>query len=1036
MINILRKLLLLFVCFWGILGEEVCTAFASGGISIAPGTDYQINNDFTFDKTDSNDDFHYAYLFQSSSADFNTTAVTFKNDFTLFGKVPCSGNHEIYGFRIGTADTSDENTSLVLKGAAVTLDFVEAFGTKVHGLALTNNSHDNANPLKNSVLIDNLAISMRDGVKAKLEVAAIAVKGVKKEGDTEGTTNTFKGNTLNIYVENGYNVDTSKDEKGYAVGIYSQGDILSSLFEYTDTINIVAKGTGENTASYGVFIPTANGATALDDIHIVDLFAKEIIIRAEAEEVSPSVQLGHGAGVFISGNNPGNNNNSLGRTATDIGIKRDWEKAEDDFIGSIIDIADNVSIYGSGNAVYSEHPNTWVTIGAKESIILVSDVKSTVVADSGARIVLFGNSYVEAKGSDKKIANALLASNNYLGYPGMPYNKVENPESRLQLIQGNHTIIGDITAIDGGRINIHEGRHTITGNIYALGNLVQQGTYRGQFDATVDIANKGGTLTGKADTFYRYEDNVTHRVIEKTAFEDDRNPGNFYSGLEPGKIHLSFAGNAAWNMTDRSFVTELSMQDSTVHLNYGRSGSDKGRGLFIEKLDCSDGTSGYFDMTLNGTDKSKSDMLYIKESINFASAAASGYAVNINLSNSDLSVLENGEHIRYATVQGDDLKNALQGKVVSAGHGVLNITFETGFEVYDPSDSANAGYNGDSSSDLNKPGNAFVNDEFKNNSYNLYISKANTDSGTFSNSAEAMFDLSRFSYIQIIQPDRLNKRVGDVFNLGSEEDGFWFRTNYDDLGIEGVSSESIAFQGGYDKLYQHDDFSVRFGFSGRYTRSDINFTASGGYGEIQASQASLYATYVDGNDWFLDVTARYGYLVNESFLKTESGYNFASDYDNRFQGVSLEAGRRFYLYNGIMHDFYFAPQALLTYLHINGVDYTTNQDSHIAISDINSLISRLGAKVGYVYNDMYQIALKWDWFKEWNAEQHFSMTDLTTGGMPVHHDIEADVSWYDVGITVQANPKDNVAVYFDAERLFGGFYTNSYRFSAGVRITF
>lgn len=1018
-LTIISFYLLLNLCF------ARSNAFASKGQTVNAGSDVTVANDYVFDEIKTGDTFHCGFLFESSDSVYNETNITFKENFLFEGKVNCNGEHNIYGFKIGETNAGGDKTGLNFKGNSVKIEFGETFGYNIYGLQFANVSHDDANPLTNSVDIDELSISLFNDVKAKNYASAIMVQSLKKSGDTQGTSNIFKGGSLNLAVENNYDKTEGEAAKAYAAGIFSQGDILATHFDY-DTINIQTSGRGKNTSSYGIYAQAANGKTQFSDLHVVDVFAKNISVNSVAEEYHTS-PFGYGAGIRITGNNP---SRGPGRTAVDVGVQRDWSIAESDFEGSIEKLAENVSIHGSGNAVYAEMPNTWVTIGAAGSIQLTSDAKSTVFADSGARVIIFGNSYVRTNG-EKIRASALFARNYYLNY-----SLTENPESRIWLYKGNHTVIGDIVALDGGAVNINPGTHFITGDIYSQGILEQTGPYTGVYDAIVNIANEGGYFEGKADTFYKYDEGVTYRIVEKSIMADSAT-GDFYPDLTHGIINLSFSDNAEWRMTDRSFVTSLSLKDSSVHLNHGRNyaaSDDGGRGLFIEKLDLSDGKSGFFNMTLNGTDKTKSDMLYIKEGIGSGNA---DYQINIDMMNSDLSALNDGKNIRYATVKGTNLKDALAHKAVSFGSGIYNIEFETGYAEYDKADPENKDYNGDSSSDLHKPGNKFVDDEFGTDSYNLFLKKAaRGGAGTFSRAARSIFDLSRFGYLQIIQPDRLNKRVGDVFNLGSEEDGFWFRTNYDNLGVEGIRSESIAMQGGYDKLYQHDDFSFRYGLSGRYTKSDLRFAAFGGYGEIQATQLSLYGTYVSQNDWFLDVTGRYGYIANESHLKTESGFDFASSYDNWFQGLSVEAGRRFYLHKGDVHDFYFAPQALLTYLHINEVDYTTNQGSRIAVSGINSVITRLGAKLGYVYDDIYQAAVKWDWFREWKGEQHFSMQDKTTGAVPAVYDMGTDVSWYDVGLTLQANPNENLAVYIDAERLYGGFYQNSWRFSAGVRITF
>lgn len=1025
-------------------------------------------NEFVFTDEGLSQSSHYGFLFNTKSSAPMSSSLTFSEDeFVLKENVSCEFIHNIYGFWAGTTETTKESTSVSLTGNTVKLLFEDTKGFEIYGFNFMNNSHDNSNPLKNVVNVNNLIIDFSNNIQASNFAAGIKLAAQKLPGDIKSTSNYFVGDTLFIDVANNVEQGLSKP---YSVGIMSQGDLLKSLFHYNKTIDIQTSTTVGAVTSFGIYLSTNKGITDINDKHIFELYAPEINVVSKAVENNWSYQ-GKGIGAFIAGANP-TSKKQQGKTIADIGVIRDWNKIESDFFNSIIETAENVSVYGSGNALYATNPNTWLTVGAG-NIYLTSESNATVVAESGARVVLTGNSFIESLSSEKKYANALVATNDktYNWDGGLTNIPFEDPGSKIHVMNGNHVIKGDIVALDGGIVNIYEGKHQIEGDIYTLGQMTN--TSMGDTrvtDAKVSVVNKGGFFTGKADTFYRNKENIIARENEKDFYMDEP--------YEHGKISLAFSDGAVWNMTDRSFVTDLSLKGSSaVSVNYGRKPGDSGRGLFVENLDISEHSGGIFNMTLNGTDKTKSDMLYVLDGTADTNGKFSKNYV-INLQNSDLFALMRGETIRYATVNGDDVKDTLTQRVVSIGSGILNLEFETGAEKFDKNDSENKDYNGAEGS-LTKPGNSLIVSEFdKDGSYNLFIQgikrpdptpdptpdpdpdpdpgNPDPDPGNpgpdptpepdptplppihtgLSRSVSAVFDMSYFSYIQIIQPDRLNKRVGDVFNLGSDDDGLWFRTTYDDLGITDITSQSYSLQGGYDKLYKNDDFSLRFGVSGRYTDTDIDFASSNANGKLSATQISVYGTYIGANDWFFDVTARYGFLSSKTNLITESGFGYESQYDNEFQGLSLEAGKRFSLYADNVHQFYFAPQVSLSYLHIDDVNYITNQGSRIGISAIDSLISRVGAKLGYVYDNKMQAALKWDWFREWNGAQHFSMVDNTTFGIPVERGIEAETSWYDIGLTLQMNIKENIAVYADVEKLYGGLYEDSYRYSAGMRITF
>ena len=295
--------------------------------------------------------------------------------------------------------------------------------------------------------------------------------------------------------------------------------------------------------------------------------------------------------------------------------------------------------------------------------------------------------------------------------------------------------------------------------------------------------------------------------------------------------------------------------------------------------------------------------------------------------------------------------------------------------------------------------------------------------------------MSRANYASAVYMDNLNKRLGDM-SFANGNEGFWVRVRNDRVGEDNeYRLINYMTQLGYDSKSLVENGVSHKGIAVEYTTGDMEFKNIKGDADIERRVISLYNTKLYNNGFYSDYIVKAGKLDNEFDINgRQTGNKITGSYDNLFVGAGAEYGYRM----NINEKWYFEPQAQVQYTYINNVDYMTNQNTQVELSDVHSVIGRTGFRFGYdryvEENKTATFYVKADINHEFLGEQEVRAFDKTGS---IKEKYENDETWYDIGIGVSSEINEAVNVYADIERQIGRTKdSNSWQFNLGFRYKF
>lgn len=281
-----------------------------------------------------------------------------------------------------------------------------------------------------------------------------------------------------------------------------------------------------------------------------------------------------------------------------------------------------------------------------------------------------------------------------------------------------------------------------------------------------------------------------------------------------------------------------------------------------------------------------------------------------------------------------------------------------------------------------------------------------------------------------LENNRLSQRLGEVRDNLNKAGG-WARV----YGAKSRLSDSIdstiktnSIQVGADATIGNN-WIVGGAFS--YTNMDADF--SNGNGESDSYMLSAYASGFFDCGGYVDIIARVGRLSTD--LNASSGPSveaFDGSYDNTAFGLSTEVG-----YHWKLSDVFFVePQAELAYGYVLGDDYTSSNDVKVKQDDFQSLVGRLGTRLGAAFpKDAGIIYAHASVNHDFLGDNDFTAQAAgMTSAMKFSNDL--DETWVSYGIGLQLNPSKNFYVYGSLDRATGSDYAESYHYSVGARYVF
>lgn len=292
---------------------------------------------------------------------------------------------------------------------------------------------------------------------------------------------------------------------------------------------------------------------------------------------------------------------------------------------------------------------------------------------------------------------------------------------------------------------------------------------------------------------------------------------------------------------------------------------------------------------------------------------------------------------------------------------------------------------------------------------------------------------SRYGWL-FNEQDNLLKRLGELRDNENTQ-GIWARYRHGEQGGNGSYLEDgkySMFQLGYDKKTKDTKDMKQFtGIAFNHTMGSNTYRGVDADVDNIADALTFYNTNLYQKGHYLDLVAKVG--------KARGDFNLYGDFPERadtdswFYSASAEYGRKKMMGN---NGWYIEPQVQLTWSHLGGDDYTTNQGNHASLDGINSLIFRTGTTIGRHLdgNQKSNYYAKVFWNREFSGDTSYNMVDKN--GTRYDHDYDYRGNWWTVGVGGNWAMNDKTNLYLDLEKNFGGELTTRWQVNAGARWAF
>jgi len=254
--------------------------------------------------------------------------------------------------------------------------------------------------------------------------------------------------------------------------------------------------------------------------------------------------------------------------------------------------------------------------------------------------------------------------------------------------------------------------------------------------------------------------------------------------------------------------------------------------------------------------------------------------------------------------------------------------------------------------------------------------------------------------------------------------GGWARVyGYDSKhsNVASIKYKSNAIQAGADFRFAND-YVAGVAFS--YTNGEG--TLSNGSADSESYTLAAYLSGFFPCGGYFDLIGRAGRLSTDISAANQINVMKAS-YDNTTLGLSAEIGWHYEM-NPM---FYVEPQAELSYAVALGDDFTASNGVKVSQDDYQSLVGRLGARLGANFADK-----KGTVYLSASVNHDFlGDADSTVRQGSVSKDVSVDAggTWVSYGVGAQFNTTKNLSFYVSLEKANGNDYRENYRYNVGLR---
>lgn len=428
------------------------------------------------------------------------------------------------------------------------------------------------------------------------------------------------------------------------------------------------------------------------------------------------------------------------------------------------------------------------------------------------------------------------------------------------------------------------------------------------------------------------------------------------------------------------------------------------------------GQDGIFQLDLNSTDKSQSDMIYILDS----SAGTGVHSIQSYAADSFAGISANNT-LRFATVGAAAAdKISFKDSENIYGKSLWDYKLLIGSEDYDINDPENALYNDKAN------GNNYVDGVLGTGAKNWFIYAYEK---TPTVNAQSFIAGNNVMYAAWINSNNtLRNRLGEL-DYKNDNHGMWARIYEGKLKGDAFSNNYQTYQIGYDATFADktgkQDGVWYGGAAFEYTKGSSSYTA--GSGDLDMGVVSLYATKKGKYGDNVDLVLKHGKIKGE--VETFGRITDSGDFDTKGTSLSVEYNKRMNQDDGI----FIEPQAQLTLGHINGNKYTTKNGTRVEYDGIDSAVARLGIVVGKDF-DKGNVYLKASALHEFGGKGAVEMS--AADGAFLRESKNYNGSWFELGLGTNWQTSKNSHVYLDVERSFNGAFEKQWQINAGMNWTF
>ena len=647
---------------------------------------------------------------------------------------------------------------------------------------------------------------------------------------------------------------------------------------------------------------------------------------------------------------------------------------------------------GNGNSVITVNatgnsPMAMTAMGTNSKLIVNADTLTVNVdTEYGWGIHAQNNTQTETAPDTAASVN-ITANNITINSTDLGISAFSNGQMN---INGNLVVNAD-HAIDtrgNATININtDGAHTTVLNgdiVFETPNTPSDPQNSGNLiNSNVNINFSGAESSFNGSAYKTYPDSGV-----EGDYMIDHNDNNHYGNVTD--FNLTFDNGAAWNMTNDSFVNDVTLSNGGV-INV----QENAERFNADEAEMNDGV-----INLQGDNQEVNVTTLTGDNGTFAVNSVNS-KVNVTTNNSTGLTLNGSSNVTNSF----DVNNVNKGMQDLAD--VMNIT--SGNKDITVT-AAEGDILGEITAQTDKDGNV-VADSVKQGE--------NVKNAGITELANVAFMAWR------AENDEMHQRMGELRSSNGEA-GIWARMKRgeSESGDLDITNQYNTYQLGYDEKVGDSNWYI----GGAISRTEGKSSFANGSGENQSTGFTVYGTYVGDDGQYVDLSAKYARLDNEFDVFDRAGMEVNGDYRNNGYAFSAEYGKRIEAGN----DFWVEPQVQLTYGHLSSANYTASNDVKAAQDAMNSVVGRVGFAAGKDIS-AGNVYVKASYLYDFDGDTSVTMTK---GGQSATYEQDLGGGWFEFGIGTNINISKTSHLYFDVEKAVGGEIDTPWQWNAGVRFDF